>query len=70
MGLGGVGPGGVAKAHPRAQRPGVDRRATKGRRLQFAVQPKLVAFVAPAPYGVPPELAFDLDTLVASLFQN
>ena len=51
-------------------RPGVDRKASKARRLRYVVHPKLVGFVAPAPYVVPPEMTFDLDTVVASLFRS
>lgn len=69
--LAGVGSGALlGKGYARKVREGIDRRATKGRRLKFTVQPKLVAFMAPAPYVVPPELAFDIDTLVASLFRS
>jgi hypothetical protein len=58
-----------ALKHRRVTREGVDRRSTKGRKMKFVVHPKLVAFVAPAPYVVPPDMAFDLDTIVASLFK-
>ena len=60
----------IKKNLPRRVREGIDRRATKGRRLKFTVQPKLVAFMAPAPYVVPPELAYDIDTIVSSLFKT
>lgn len=69
---GGVGAaGGVAglKPYARRVRPNVDRRATKARRMKFTAIPKLVAFAAPAPFVVPPELAVDVDTVVASLFR-
>ena len=50
-------------------RAGVDRHASKARRMKYVVHPKLVAFAAAAPYAVPPDLLFDLDTVVASLFK-
>ena len=59
------------RARPRgAGRAGVDRKASKSRKLKFVVHPKLVGFAAPAPYVVPPEMAFDLDTVVASVFRS
>ena len=61
-------PAGV-KPYERRVRPNVDRRASKARRMKFVPLPKLVAFAAPAPYVVPPELAVDVDTIVASLFR-
>lgn len=71
--------GGVAGSHDFAalitkhkskKREGVDRRATKGRKLKYVAHPKLVSFMAPVPYVVPPELSYDLDTIVASLFKS
>jgi len=56
--------------HKSVKRAGIDRRATKGRRIKYAVHPKLVSFMAAAPYVVPPDMAFDLDTVVASLFKS
>jgi Apoptosis-antagonizing transcription factor, C-terminal/Apoptosis antagonizing transcription factor len=61
----------LAKAQrKRVTRVGIDRRATKGRRLKFIVMPKLVGFMAPTPYVVAPDRAMDLDTLVNSLFKS
>lgn len=57
------------KPYERRTRPNVDRRASKARRLKYAPLPKLVAFAAPAPFVVPPEMAVDIDTVVASLFR-
>lgn len=51
-------------------RSDVDRRASKSRRLRYVVHPKIAHFAAPAPYVVPPEMAIDLDTLLASLFKS
>lgn len=51
-------------------RDGVDRRASKARRLRYVVHPKLVNFMAPAPYVVPPDAALDIDVILASLFQT
>lgn len=56
--------------HPSVKRAGVDKRATKGRRLKYVVHPKLVNFMAPAPFVVPPERAYDLDAIVGSLFKS
>lgn len=53
-----------------SRRDGVDRKASKGRKLRYVVHPKLVAFAAPTPFQVPPELAYDVDLLVASLFRG
>lgn len=61
---------GMPIKHSSKKRSDVDRRATKGRRIKYVVHPKLVNFVAPAPYVVPPDLSFDLDTVVASLFKS
>jgi len=51
-------------------RAGVDRRASKGRKIKYVVQPKLTHFCAPAPFVVPPEMAVDVDMLVESLFKS
>ena len=60
------GPGGGGGAAPRApkQRKAVDRRASKGRRLRYAVVEKLVNFMAPAPLSLPPQA----DQLLRRLF--
>lgn len=52
------------------KREGVDRKASKGRRMKYTVHPKLVSFTAAAPFVVPPEMALDLDTIIASLFKS
>ena len=59
----------LLKPYERRVRPNVDRRASKARRMKFLPLPKLVAFAAPAPFVVPPELSVDVDTVVASLFR-
>ena len=61
----GPGAGGAAQ-QPRApkQRKAVDRRASKGRRLRYAVVEKLVNFMAPAPRALPPQA----DQLLRRLF--
>lgn len=51
-------------------RAGVDRRASKGRKIKYVVQPKLTHFCAPAPFVVPPEIAMDIDMVVESLFKS
>ena len=51
-------------------RAGVDRRASKGRKIKYVVQPKLTHFCAPAPFVVPPDMALDIDMVVESLFKS
>jgi protein AATF/BFR2 len=50
----GPGGGGGAAARAPKQRKAVDRRASKGRRLRYAVVDKLVNFMAPTPLALPP----------------
>ena len=58
------GPGGAAQPRAPKQRKAVDRRASKGRRLRYAVVEKLVNFMAPAPLSLPPQA----DQLLRRLF--
>jgi protein AATF/BFR2 len=51
-------------------RAGVDRRASKGRKIKYVIQPKLTHFCAPSPFIVPPEMSLDIDKLVESLFKS
>jgi protein AATF/BFR2 len=48
----------------KTKRPGVDRRASKGRKLRYTVHPKLEHFMFPAPAPAAP---MDVDKLFASL---
>ncbi|RYG53643.1 hypothetical protein EON66_08225 [archaeon] len=61
--------GGI-RSYASKKREGVDHRASKGRKLKYVTHPKLVNFVAPRPYVVPPDMSYDLDTVVASLFKS
>ena len=54
-----------AKARKR-KRAAVDRRASKGRKLRFTVEPKLVNFTTPAPRDTTDLL---VDELFAGLFK-
>jgi protein AATF/BFR2 len=58
------------KPYVRKTREGIDRRATKGRRMKYVKYPKLVNFMAPVPFAVPPDLMFDIDVIVNSLFKS
>jgi protein AATF/BFR2 len=69
-GAGGDAGGKGGRGLKRSVRAGVDRRASKARKIRFVVHPKLVNFMAPAPYVVPPEAALDMDVILASMFKS
>jgi protein AATF/BFR2 len=61
---------GYKAGYKHSTRDGVDRRASKSRRIRYVVHPKLAHFCAPSPYVVPPDMVLDLDTVVGSLFRS